>query len=202
MGIRIHKDLGWILESVDLDLEVLSTITLEDLKKENQNNKDLNLIDLTFPNIDLKQTLDKFVTDASDEYTEGDRLYIFQPPFLIESWSRYDCSIDYYEANENAERTIKYLHQEIFPFSQKFVVSSNLKELSEPQTKLCWYFSDNPKVLLEPKQKELEELGLDLSKPLKTQIHMTAPAVLKLILEKCSKVDPKRLRPALVTHWS
>ena len=34
MGIRIHKTLGWVLINQDINLELLSSITLEDLKQE------------------------------------------------------------------------------------------------------------------------------------------------------------------------
>lgn len=200
MGIRINKSLGWVLTGVELDLEVLESLTLGDLKKENPQDFELNHLDLSYPNLDLSQKLINFVRDVSDEYKEGDRMYVFSPPFVGKEWHRHDDTIDYYEA-DSGERKVKYLHGEIFPYAQKFVVTSSLKELNEVQTKTCWYFSEQADKFKPELKKEFTDLGIDLTQPIKPQIHMICPHVIRLILKKCSDVDYKILQPGIVTYW-
>lgn len=199
MGIRIHKELGWVLEGVDLNTEVLETLSVLDLKNENLNDKYLCQLDLMYPEIDLSEKLINFVNDISDEDSENDRLYIFSPPYLNKSWSRYNESIDYYDT-ETAERSIKYISREIYPYSNHFVVTKTLKPLTEVEARWCHYV-DNISKLTPEAQEQLKIHGLNDQSILRSQIHMTCPRVLQLILEKCSKIDYKRLRPAIVVYW-
>lgn len=201
MGIRVNKELGWVLTGHPLNLEVLESLTLADLKKEFEDDYELCHLDLVYPNIDLSQKLINFVNDISDEFNPQDHCFIFTPPVLGDEWSRHDSPLDYYEC-EDASRQIKYLYREIFPYAQKFVVSSSLNYLNETQKKMCWYFSDLGHQLKPDVQTELSNLGLNINQSLKSQIHMTAPKILELILKKCnSNLDYRILRPALVTYW-
>jgi len=206
MGIRINKTLGWILEGEEIDLEVLKSFSLKDLQKENPNDKELNKLDLYGSNIDLNQPLISFVKNASlerfEENEAEDFLYVFIPPICIQDWHRHDDSIDYYEEDGIPQRKIKWLNGEVFPFSQKFVVSSTLKEIDNITKQNCWDFSNLNLKPKEPLKSNFKKLGFDLSKPLKSQIHMVCPKVLELILAKCSKVNHLKLKPGIVSYWS
>ena len=204
MGIRIHKTLGWVLLNQDINLDLLSSTTLEDLKKEYISDVELIKLDLVFPNIDFSSSLEDFVYNAGNECDESDRCYIFSIPYL-KDWHRYNSTLDYYDAT-SAERTIKYLNSDIFPFYQKFVISSNLTELDHDLRNKISVLSGvkNYKNNFEENFiKQLENLGFDLEKPLKDQIHMTCPKILQLILKKANpNVDYRNLKPAIVTYWS
>lgn len=199
MGIRINKKLGWILENQELNLEPLSKITLQELKDQYQSDPDV-FIDLGFVEVDMNQPLSNFVSVISDEGSSK-KLYMFIPPIVNDKWQRHDDSMDYLE-NKLSSVKINYINRDIFPFSRKFVVAQNQKELSSIKSTQCIQFSDLDYKCFTPDfKKELTDLGLTLDKPLKDQIYMVCPDILKVFLEKCGSSDYKKLRPAIVTYW-
>ena len=200
MGIRINKKLGWILENQDLNLEPLSKITLQQLKDQHKSDPDV-FIDLGFIDVDMTQPLSNFVSKISDDGSSK-KLYIFIPPIVKDQWQRYDDAMDYLENKLSAVK-VNYINRDLYPFYRKFVVAHNLKELSSIQTQKCQQFSDLDYKCFTPDfQKELTDLGLTLDKPLKDQIYMVCPDILRVFLEKCGENNYKKLRPAIVTYWS
>lgn len=200
MGIRVNKSLGWVFYGKKLNLEILKNLTLLDLKNEFKTDFEISNLDLSFQGIDLSKKLIEFVNDVSDQDTPNDFLYIFSPPFINKDWNRHDDSIDYHECNDG-NRTIKYIHRDVFPYSQKFVVSRSLKELTDIQKRHCLYFSENQDLLSDKIKENLSNIGIDIKKPLISQIHMTCPKIIKAIFEKCSDENYKSLQPAIVTYW-
>lgn len=193
MGIRINKTLGWIITNNSLDIEKLENFSLMDLQKENLNCQELQL-DLSFPEIDLSQKLSNFVEKVADE-----NIYVFKPPVIGEKWNRYDDIIDYLE-NNSGETKINYIHRDIFPYCQSFVVSASLNKLTKIESTQCQIFT-NMNRFNEEKKQSLLKLGIDETKPLNEQIHMTAPKVIELIFKKCSDLDYRILKPAIITYW-
>jgi hypothetical protein len=204
MGIRIHKTLGWVLLNEDIDFDMLSSTTLNDLKNENLNDVELIKLDLVFPNINLSLTLEKFIHNASYDSNPNDKCYIFSVPYLND-WHRYNSTLDYYDV-DSAERNIREIHSDIFPFYQKFVVSNTLIELEHDlrnKINLLSGVADYQNSFDSTFIKQLTELGFKLDKPLKEQIHMTCPRILQLILKKANpNINYKKLKPAIVTYWS
>lgn len=203
MGIRIHKTLGFYIQGVELDISLLDQLTLNDLKKEFPDQK-MNM-DLSYPGLNLNKKLSNFVEDITESESDENAIsqYIFIPPFVGDKWRRHDDMIDYYDQEGVAQNSIKYVHNEIFPYCEKFVVTKNLKELDSVQKEQAFLFSDpavNNKFKQEFKDKFIA-LGFDMNKPLREQIHMTAPKVIQEIARKAGLNEPKLLRPVIATYW-
>ena len=197
MGIRIHKKMGWIIKDIEFDIEVLSRKTLDKLLTENPADDQLE-IDILPAEVDKSLTLDSFVQDVGGD---EENIWIFIPPFGTEDWSRYDDSMDYIEANGVAETKIQYIHQELFPYRGRFVVTKTLTELNDKNKFIC-SSNVNPDNFENWYKKELENLGLNLSHGLREQIHMKAPRVIELIFNELQTgIDFKRLRPAIISYW-
>lgn len=192
--------MGWVLYGADFDLESLNQLTFRQLLEKDPDNQMLKEDILV-----LADKIDSLVLDCVhhvDQESMGRELYVFRPPFGSDDWSRYDNSIDYYEAKGCAIGEIEYIHQQIFPYVGKFVVESTLHSLSDKDRLVCSTNLSLEKI--EPwYQKHLVKLGLDLSSPLDTQIYVIAPEVVKSMLALGNKdVDYRSLKPAIITYWS
>ena len=199
MGIRVYKNMGWIIEKVDLDNDILSKTSLQQLLDENKNDEQLKLELLPYRG-DKSETLEEFVMHINTDFGQ-ENIWLLRPPFSSEDWSRYDNSLDYQEAQGIAETKIMYLHADIFPYRNKFIVTSTLKELTEKNRLICSADINTDNFEIKYKE-ELIDLGLDLNQSLRVQIHMRAPRILELILEKGNpKLNYLNLKPAIVTHW-
>ena len=198
MGIRINKIMGWVFKPTqEIDYETLESTFLKDLNQEGLKHIDINLQNHCSEDDSLSDYI--FVTTEEGKPP----LCIIVPPMVLNmGWKRYDSSIDYQEAmfTENASRKVKIIRGEVFPYAQPFVVSKSLKIVPKEIMDQMFMLSDNPHLKAQ-KAEELKELGFDLDKPLKKQIHMTPPLVVQRMLEKVSSIDYRLLKPAIVTYW-
>lgn len=205
MGIRINKRMGFLyVADQALDLEMLEGLTLESLKSAAADKKDELKLSIDFYDAKLSLPLAELITDIPP--LDGDQsekyYYLFTPPPYLQTWSRYNDSIDYYESESVAERKVQYLNSKIFPYCEKMIVASTYQEVGEKLE--VWCGADNLRELTAVSEdflKEFSAIGLDTSKSLAGQIYMQAPLVLQLTA-KCLGLNSLALRPVIVTYWS
>lgn len=203
MGIRINKGLGWVLRGKNLDRELLTKITLQELKDEYKEIYTGFDIDFDLADLNLSQTLDSFIINAFSE-CEPTQVLLFIPPSMKKNWHRYDDSLDFYTKKDLVDH-IEYIQGDLYPFYEKFIITSSLEktELSELERTKATQLSDYADKLAGEEREKFISLGFDLTKPLINQIHMLPPISLRLMLAKLDPtVDYKELRPAVVTWWS
>lgn len=220
MGTRIHKKMGWLynynpkkFNTQDCS-EILNKCSLKDFQNylvTLPNSKDI-LFNLKIEiqeskKIKLSSKLSEIITiiDNHDEYKNG---IIFSSIMCHETWNRYDDPIDYIEAT-TGEYKVNYLSgHELFPYYQPFVVSSNLKELDRIKKEQLRIFSHTRHDFTSDFKKELQDLGMNLKKDFKKQIHMIAPDIIRELFNfvhlklDIKDQDYQQMKPAIVTFWS
>jgi hypothetical protein len=194
--------MGWILMSEkELDLSVLESLTLADLRADHP--ADFEFASDTL-NCNLKSNLDEYVCKISDEDTKK-KSYLFYIPSMKNKWHRHNDQIDYHEflaTNKSASLEIQYLSMELSPCTgSDFVVTKTLQKINNNEAKICQLFGGMPERILQSKQELLIEKGLDIKKELKNQIHQFAPRSIELICEKIGISNIAQLRPGVATYW-
>ena len=210
MGYKLKKTMGWVLESSNIDMNVLSKKTLLDLIKEDPDNYELVHLDLKYPNLNLKDTLAKFVIPVYNEDGEDEEeskpsdkiMYVFIPPQCIDIWNKYSDDVDSYLYPFFSEVKIKYIYESIFPFCNPFVADPSLTILNPKAMSDINYMN----FLIKDKKEIPEDFiktydYLDLNKSLISQRYMSCPLIIKKILEIVSPINSLCLKPAILLYY-
>jgi hypothetical protein len=206
MGIRIHKQLGFVaVADTFLDIEQWAEVSLVDLYKGLDTTEALELkMDLGYPELDLNKKIENYIIMKDHELIKGKSVFIFVPPYTYEKeWSRYNNIIDYLETDKyDASLKIKYIYDRILPYSNPMIVSKTGSHLNLMQSDRIRMLPLSRFDALDPSVKqELQDLGIDFSQPLSEQIHMEAPKIIQELAKQAGIFDVKVLKLAIVTYW-
>lgn len=205
MGYKLKKTMGWILENANIEYELLSKQTLQDLINKDPNNYELINLDLKHPNINLNEKLSKFVIpiDSIDQESNvSNTIYVFIPPQCLDHWHCYSDDVDMYLYPFFSEIKVKYIYKSIFPYCQNWVADPSLNILNDKNMSDINFMN----FLLNDKKEIPEEFlkaysFLDFNKSLMTQRYMSCPLIIKKMLEVASPINSLVLKPAILLYY-
>ena len=231
MGIRISKQLGWVLKiDKNIDIKKLQSILYDSDETIGKFSKYLNKKYKTIKKDSLLDPIRELQIEIANQSTIKMKSPVYElfkiisdsnekPKYIVissilcaDSWSRYDDAIDYLENTKfsNASTKVNFLYgREIFPYCINFLISSNLQKLSPlNKDRIMIFGNSKDKKLIKLLCKENK--GLNPNKNLKNQIHLQAPEIIFELFDylinykKCSKtyINPQKLVPGIVTYWS